>query len=246
MSIEILFVGTGDAFGSGGRRNSAILVRSAGRTLLLDCGPTTAVGLKTLGVDPREIDAIAISHFHGDHVAGVPFLLLDYLYQNPRSEPLEILGPAGTRERVERLAADFEYGVDPDGAFPLRYRSFEIGRTLEVGDFLVTPTSAHHAPQTRPHMLRVETDRRALFYSGDTGWHEELPDKVGDVDLFVCECVYMQAGAYPLHMATEELVRTRSRFRCRDLRLTHLGREVLDDLDRVPFDTADDGLRITL
>ena len=64
---EIVFVGTGDAFNSGGRRNSAILVRDAGHSILLDCGPTTLGGLKELGIDPLEIDAIALSHFHGDH-----------------------------------------------------------------------------------------------------------------------------------------------------------------------------------
>ena len=77
---EVQFVGTGDAFGSGGRRQSAILVRVHGHTLLLDCGATTVVGLKELGIDPREIDAVAITHFHGDHVAGLPFLLLDYVF----------------------------------------------------------------------------------------------------------------------------------------------------------------------
>ena len=56
---DLLFVGTGDAFGSGGRRNSGILLRGREQTLLLDCGPTTLVGLKELGRDPREIDAVA-------------------------------------------------------------------------------------------------------------------------------------------------------------------------------------------
>ena len=83
---EVVFVGTGDAFGSGGRRNSAILVRDGCGSLLLDCGPTTLGGLKSLGIDPREIDAIAISHFHGDHAAGVPFLLIDYQFENRRGD----------------------------------------------------------------------------------------------------------------------------------------------------------------
>ena len=97
---EVLFVGTGDAFNSGGRRNSAILVREQGRTLLLDCGPTTLAGLSELGIDPLEIDAIALSHFHGDHIAGVPFLLLDYQYQHPRDRPLSILGPPGVADSM--------------------------------------------------------------------------------------------------------------------------------------------------
>ncbi len=63
--LEVLFVGTGDAFGSGGRRNSAILVRDGTHTLLLDCGPTTLQGLRELGVDPREIVAYSV-HYLGE------------------------------------------------------------------------------------------------------------------------------------------------------------------------------------
>src|SRR5262245_30634534 len=100
----VLFIGTGAAFGSGGRRNSAILVREAGRTLLLDCGPTTLSGLKQLGVDPLEIDAVALSHFHGDHIAGFPFLLLDYVYAHPRERPMAIIGPPGVESRLTTMA----------------------------------------------------------------------------------------------------------------------------------------------
>jgi ribonuclease BN (tRNA processing enzyme) len=243
--LEITFVGTGDAFGSGGRRHTAILARGASQGLLLDCGPTTMTGLKALGIDPREIDAVAVTHFHGDHIGGLPSLLLDCIYESRRRKPLSIYGPPGIRQRVEAIARCFEYPVE-SAEYPLRYVEFRTGVPFEAAGFRVTPLPAHHAPVTCPHMLRVESETRSLVFSGDTGWHDELPARVGDVDLFICECVYVEEGKYELHMALRQLERHRHQFRCGDICLTHLGSEVLADLDRVPFATASDGLRIKL
>ena len=243
--IEVQFVGTGDAFGSGGRRNTAILVRSRGRTLLLDCGPTTLVGLKSLGVDPREIDAIAVSHFHGDHVGGVPFLLIDYLYESKRHKPLEIIGPPGVRDRIETIRREFRYSAVEPSEYELRFREFKPHQALKLDGFTVTPTPALHQVDTCPHSLRVQTDDRLLFFTGDTGWHDELPDSVGDADLFITECVFMEPG-FDFHMNHAQLVSQRSRFRCEKTILTHLGAEVLEGLDRVEFDAASDGLRLEI
>ena len=92
-------------------------------------------------------------------------------------------------------------------------------------------------------MLRVEAGDRALLFSGDTGWTEHLPGDVGDVSLFICECVQMEEG-FEYHLSYDRLSRERSRFDCDRIMLTHLGSEVLSNLDRVSFETADDGLRI--
>ncbi len=243
--LEVLFIGTGDAFGSGGRRNSAILVRDAQHTLLLDCGPTTLLGLKDLGVDPLEIDAIAISHFHGDHAAGVPFMLLDYLFANPRDKPLDILGPPGIGKRVEQMTESFGYTTPIERGYELRYREFTCGTEHASASFKITPEPAHHHPETRPHMLRVEAGERTLLFSGDTGWTDSLPTLAADANLFICECVQMQEG-FEYHLSHERLDGERSRFSCDRIVLTHLGSEVLSDLDRVNFETARDGLRLKI
>lgn len=242
---EVLFVGTGDAFGSGGRRNSAILVRDAGTTLLLDCGPTTLAGLKLMGIDPREIDAIALSHFHGDHIAGVPFLLLDYVYANVRQRPLEILGPPGVQDRLASLTRAYHYEHEAAGRYPVRYVEFSLDKPIDVAGFRVTPMAAVHQEYTCPHMLRVDARTRSLVFSGDTGWHESLPQKVGDVDMFICECVFMEEE-FAFHLSHHQLVRERARFQCGSLRLTHLGHQVLENESQVEFDTAHDGLRVSL
>ena len=243
--LDIVFVGTGDAFGSGGRRNSAILVRNAQHTLLLDCGPTTLLGLKDLGVDPCEIDAIAISHFHGDHAAGVPFMLIEYLYENRREKPLEIFGPPGIRERIEALTQAFGYQSELERAYELDYHEFDCTRTHEGAGFAIRPYPAHHHPETRPHMLRVEMGDRAICFSGDTGWTDTLPGTVGDVCLFITECTMMEES-FEYHLSHERLTLERKRFCCDRMLLTHLGRQVLAESGRVHFDAAEDGLRVSV
>ncbi len=242
---EIVFVGTGDAFNSGGRRNSAILVRDAGRSILLDCGPTTLDGLKLLGIDPLEIDAIALSHFHGDHIAGVPFLLLDYLYQHEREKPLQILGPPGVGECVADLTRVFGYHLERERRYALSFLAFALDKPAEVAGFRITPMPAVHQEHTCPHMVRVDTARRSLVFSGDTGWHDDLPQKVGDVDLFISECVFFD-DSFPFHLSHRRLEQARAQFSCGAIRLTHLGSQVLENESLVRFDTAHDGLRVLL
>ncbi len=242
--LEVLFIGTGDAFGSGGRRNSAILLRDRGHTLLLDCGPTTLMGLKQLGVDPLEIDAVALSHFHGDHVAGLPFLLLDHLYERPRENPLRVLGPPGVQTRIELISQSFCYPSE-QWPFDVAYSEFDCDSELVSNSFKLKPFPALHQAETCPHMLRVETADHTIFFSGDTGWHETLPETVGEVQLFICEATLFDES-FEYHLSCTRLQKERRRFKCKRMLLTHLGSEVLENLERVDFDLAQDGLLLKL
>ena len=95
MRLHIL--GCGDAFGSGGRNQSGYLIEANDRLFLLDCGPTTLLAMKRAGFDPGRLDAILVSHLHGDHFGGIPFFFIEYLYRKPRFDTLTIAGPPGTR-----------------------------------------------------------------------------------------------------------------------------------------------------
>jgi ribonuclease BN (tRNA processing enzyme) len=98
MGLTLTFLGSGDAFGSGGRLQTCMLLESDGRRWLLDCGATSLVALRRAGVDPATIDAILISHLHGDHFGGVPFVLLDGQFRRG-ARPLVIAGPRGVEAR---------------------------------------------------------------------------------------------------------------------------------------------------
>ena len=93
MSVDVLFLGTGDAFGSGGRLQTAALVTGSGARVLVDCGSATLPALRARGIDTGSIDAIFLTHLHGDHFGGVPFFLMDAHYGSTRSAPLTIAGP---------------------------------------------------------------------------------------------------------------------------------------------------------
>ena len=98
--VRLTVLGSGDAFGAGGRLHSAYLVEAPGQTFLLDCGPSILQSMKQLGRDPGAIDFVVLSHHHGDHFGGLPFLFMEYRYLHHRTRPLTVYGPPGTERRV--------------------------------------------------------------------------------------------------------------------------------------------------
>src|SRR3972149_2362111 len=97
--VEILFLGSGDAFGSGGRFQTCFHVRAEATQFLIDCGASSLIAMKRFGVDPSSLDIILLSHLHGDHFGGLPFLILDAQFSR-RTRPLVIAGPPGVEARV--------------------------------------------------------------------------------------------------------------------------------------------------
>jgi ribonuclease BN (tRNA processing enzyme) len=98
--MRLTIIGSGDAFGSGGRFNTCFMIEAGGRAILLDCGASSLVALKARQIDPNAIDGVILSHLHGDHFGGLPFFLLDARFLGRRTRPFQIVGPPGTRERM--------------------------------------------------------------------------------------------------------------------------------------------------
>ena len=243
---ELLFIGTSDAFGAGGRRQSAMLLRTEGGSAIVDCGMTTGTGLAELGVDRNEIDAILISHFHGDHYGGIPTLLLAMQYEDARKETLRIAGPAGIETRVRTLATAMGYAFEEqDWTFGIEFLELQAGRTEAIGHLEVRAFETRHQPHTCPHGLVIRDGALKVAYSGDTGWFDDLPRQVGESDLFVSECTY-HTNVFDLHLNHGQLVEHRDDFACGRVILTHLGSEMAGRRGAVEFDTADDGLILQL
>jgi ribonuclease BN (tRNA processing enzyme) len=244
--MEVLFVGTGDAFGSGGRRQSAHLLRTPSGSVLLDCGTTTGTGLATLAVERDEIDAIVLSHFHADHFGGLPLFLLGALHQDSRRKPLLIAGPPAVEERVRGAAAALGHPLDAqDWSFPITFRELLTKGESEVGPVAVRTFPTRHAPDSHPRGIWIQAGTRSLVYSGDTGWFDELPSRVNGADLFICECTQVRRS-YELHLSLEELVGHQHEFDCGRHLLTHLGEAMRSLSDPDGFEVADDGLVVKL
>ena len=121
--VSVRFLGSGDAFGSGGRFQACIHVRSPDSNVLLDCGASSLIAMRRFGVEPNEIEAILVSHLHGDHFGGIPFFILDGQFLSKRARPLLIAGPPGIEARVrqaqEALFAGSSVSGTPQLTMPL-------------------------------------------------------------------------------------------------------------------------------
>ena len=104
VAVRVTFLGTGDAFNARARCHAGYLLTAPSITLLLDCGPTTLLAMKRDGLSPEALDAVVLSHLHGDHFAGLPFLFLTYIYDAPRRRPLTGRRAAGHRRRASRTS----------------------------------------------------------------------------------------------------------------------------------------------
>src|SRR5262245_29957582 len=130
----VTFIGTADAFNSAGRNHSAYLVESPGcAPLMIDFGATSLAGLKKLGREPAEIGAFLITHLHGDHIGGFPFLFIDSMYNVKRTTPLSIAGPLHTKARIEEQLR-IAYGRVADEVVPggVDVRELRAGSSAEI------------------------------------------------------------------------------------------------------------------
>ena len=243
---EIIFIGTSDAFGAGGRRQSAVFARGERGGMLFDCGGTTNTGLAQLGLSRDEIDVILISHFHGDHFGGIPAFLYASLYTDARQHPIEIVGPPEVEARVHALAHAMGHHLEkPDWTFPIRFREIHANETASAGPAEVHAFATEHQPESNPQGYRVKLGREQISYSGDTGWFDGLPKQIAGSDLFICECT-LHNTCLDFHLNLNELREHRDDLDCGRLILTHLGDEMSEKRGKIEFETADDGMAFKL
>lgn len=243
---EVVFIGTSDAFGAGGRRQSAIFARGERGGMLFDCGATTNTGLTQLGISRNEIDVILISHFHGDHFGGIPAFLYAALYTDHRRHPIEIVGPPEIEARVHRLGRALGHHLeDREWSFPIHYRELAAGETLQAGPAEIQAFATQHQPEAHPQGYRTRLGRETVTYSGDTGWFDALPKLIAGSDLFVCECTLHDAEL-DFHLSLEEIREHRDDLDCGRLILTHLGEAMSGLRGQLEIETADDGTAVKL
>ena len=243
---EVVFVGTSDAFGAGGRRQSAILLRASSGTTLIDCGATTCQGLGAMGVSRDEIESILVSHFHSDHFGGIPLILLAALYEDRRKHPLRIAGPPGIEKRVYDLASAMGHELrGRPWCFDIEFEELAPGRELALGPARVRSFETRHSPDSMPHGLVIDSGGQRIAYSGDTGWFDGLPEQVAGAHLFICECTY-HSFEFEYHLNHGQLLEHRDRFDVGRMVLTHLGAEMVEQRGASEFETADDGLTISI
>jgi ribonuclease BN (tRNA processing enzyme) len=246
LVTSVCVVGSGDAFGSGGRLQTCFYVDAGATRILIDCGVTALIGLKRLGIDPGSIDVILVSHLHGDHFGGIGFIEREAQIEGTRTRPLLVAGPPGIEEAVRAsLDAFFPGASQAPRTIPIEFVTYFPGQVCAVKTISVVASPVVHTSGTNAHALRVEIAGSIIAYSGDTEWTEGLCDIANGADLFICEA-YTYERQRRGHMSLRTLESHRDQLTCRRLLLTHMSNDMLTRLPIPGFEIAYDGLVIVL
>jgi ribonuclease BN (tRNA processing enzyme) len=244
--MQLRFIGCGDAFGSGGRYNTCFHVTGDRVNFLIDCGASSLPALKRFGIARDDIDLILITHFHGDHFGGLPFLLLDAQFTR-RTRPLVIAGPEGIETRLEQvMEALFENSSRTKQRFDLGVVALRPEETRSFGAVSVTPFPVVHGESGGPFLAyRVEAEGHVIAYTADTEWTETLIPLGRDADLLIAEA-YTYDRLVRNHLSLKTLQAHLAEIRPKRLVLTHMSEDMLGRLDALAHAAASDGMVVEI
>jgi len=222
--MKIKFLGVGEAFDEN-LSNTSIQVRigegEKRSSVLLDCGFTAPPPFWQSCPDPDDLDAIWISHFHGDHFFGIPALLTRF-WESGRKKPLLITGQMGVEDAVLEAVALAYPSVRGKIAFDLQFLAIEPDHAVEaVG---LTWSTALNGHSQRDLAVRIERKGKAVFYSGDGLPTQDTLELARGCDLIIHEASRLDQEI-PNHGNIMKCIEFAREAKARSLALVHLQRD---------------------
>ena len=155
--LDVCLLGTGGMMPLPGRWLTSLYLRCNGSCLLIDCGEGTQVAIRAKGLSFNPIDTILITHYHGDHISGLPGLLLS-MGNAERTEPVSIYGPKGIEKVVSALRV-----IAPELPFPVNlYEITGPSQTFTVHDYEITAFRLSHSITTYGYSVNIRRTGRFL------------------------------------------------------------------------------------
>lgn len=219
--MRLVTVGTGTVVPDPERASSCHWVEQADTRIVLDCGAGGLQGLARAGLAWGAVGHVVISHFHADHIGEIPSLIfaLRHGLAEPRTEPLQIWGPAGTTDLFERWAVALGSWLTAPG-FEVAIREIPPGRRLRVGDLEIDALSTPHTEESLA--LKLAGGESVLGYTGDTGPGSDLAQFFSDVDLLLAECSLPDALVADNHLSPTRLAKLAAEAGVERLLVTHV------------------------
>lgn len=249
QQIRITVAGCGDAFSSGGRFHTCFYVEAPAGTFLIDCGATSVAALKRQQLPLDTIDTVLISHFHGDHYGGLPYLLLEAAVAG-RTRPVTIVSPPGGKKKVTELLELLYPGSAVLEKLSVRFLEFAHGETkddlfVDAGYLRIRAFPVTHVAAACPHGLRIETAGKLLAFSGDSSWDPNLMPLAEQADLFICDCNFYDTRS-EAHLDYQSLNEVMEQLTCKKILLTHFSEEMLRHIGDITLPCAEEGKQIIL
>jgi ribonuclease Z len=155
--VELIFLGTSSMVPTKERNHSSILIRFKTNNILVDCGEGTQRQLKLAKISLTKINKILITHWHGDHVLGLPGLIQS-MAANNYEKTLEIYGPKNTKEKLKHMFKAFEFD---QSKINIKINEIKTGKIFENSDFILETLPLSHGIDCLGYNF-VEKDKRKI------------------------------------------------------------------------------------
>ncbi|MGC4019440.1 MAG: ribonuclease Z [Muricomes sp.] len=167
--LDVCLLGSGGMMPLPYRWLTALMVRTGGSSLLIDCGEGTQIAIKEKGWSFKPIDVICFTHFHGDHISGLPGLLLT-MGNADRREPLTLIGPKGLERVVNSLRV-----IAPELPFPIHFVEIEgAQQTFEINGYRLRAFRVNHNVLCYGYTLEID---RAGKFDVERAKEQGIPQK---------------------------------------------------------------------
>jgi ribonuclease Z len=215
---KLFFLGTSNAVPDDQHENTHMVLVGNQRIILIDCGNSPLLRFKKVGVDFNRLSDLILTHFHPDHVSGVPQLLMN-MWLMGRSNSLNIYGLHHTLDRIETMMGLYNWSEWP-GFFPVKYHRLptqEMTPVLECEEFKILATPVQHFIPTIGLRIEFQKSRKVLAYSCDTEPCPQLITLVKDADVLIHEA----SGPMPGHSSAMQAGRVAAQSEAKALYLIH-------------------------
>lgn len=231
---ECIVLGSGNAFHVDGRGHAGFLLDGK---ILLDCGPTVLLKSYQLGVDLSSVDLVLVTHFHGDHFGGLPYLLMHYKYVLKRQKPVFIAGYKGIKETffkyIDLLFPGLEF------PFPVEFVELQKNSVWNFQEYRISAYPVTHNEESIGY--RIEDKNHSLAFSGDTLWDENVFVLMEGVDTGILEVSYLHRQENASHVSLEEVLGERNRLKVKRLYFSHLDDAVFAEIKKLQQQYPDFG-----
>ena len=170
--LDAALLGTGGMMPLPDRALTSLMLRLEGRMLVIDCGEGTQVTMKQLGWGFKNIDVICFTHYHADHISGLPGLLLT-IGNSDRTEPLTLVGPKGLSRVYEGLRT-----ICPELPFPVVLREIDGGESIKESVFCISSLKVNHKVTCLAYRINV---RRAGRFDVEKALKNNVPQRMWSV-----------------------------------------------------------------
>ena len=167
--LDVCLLGSGGMMPLPYRWLTSLMTRFNGSSLLIDCGEGTQIAIKDKGWSFKPIDVICFTHYHGDHISGLPGLLLT-MGNADRKEPLTLIGPKGLERVVSALRV-----IAPELPFPIIYKEIEgAEQTFELNGYRLKAFRVNHNVLCYGYTMEID---RAGKFDVERAKEQEIPQK---------------------------------------------------------------------